>query len=40
VFVKGGLGGAGFKLNVKEEVVAEGDAAETNEKVSDRKSEL
>ena len=40
VFVKGGLGGAGFKLNVKEEVVAEGGAAEKNEKMTDRKSEL
>jgi FAD/FMN-containing dehydrogenase len=38
VFAKGGLGGAGFKLNVKE-VVAEGGAAE-KEKVTDRKSEL
>ena len=38
VFAKGGLGGAGFKLNVKE-VVVEGGAAE-KEKVTDRKSEL
>jgi hypothetical protein len=33
------LGGAGFKLNVKEEVVADGGAAEKR-KVTDRKSEL
>jgi hypothetical protein len=39
VFVKGGLGGAGFKLNVKEEVVREGGAAE-KATVTDQKSEL
>ena len=38
VFVKGGLGGAGFKLNVKE-VVTEGGTAK-KEKATDRKSEL